>query len=608
MSIFEPDQKLGRVKGQENEFEWQEVGKNLVRDRSNLAWFFVVLVMAMMVLTTRLVFLQVTHAASNQLLAQGNRIRKIELLPSRGIITDRFNVPLSKNLPSFSLELVPANLPVAVADRERIISRLKEINLLSEIQEEKLRSDYNSPQSIALVEHLDHDKALEYKVDFQDDPGLQIVDRPRRDYLRVPGLSHLLGYTGKVGEEEIQDSSLYTYSSTVGRAGLEQVYEPDLQGKLGYEQVEVDAKGFFQRQVGLKEPIAGQTLKLSLDLELQKKAAEALKAKIEETESKSGVVIVENPQNGEILAMVSLPDYDNNEFTSGITPEQVESLFNHPDAVLTNRAIAGVYPSGSVIKPFIAVAGLAEGVITESTTIDAPAQITIGDFVFPDLKRHGLTDVKKALAVSSNVFFYAVGGGWDKIPGLGVQKIDDYLGLFGFGEKTGIDLDGELSGLVPTPAWKARVKQEAWFTGDTYHLSIGQGDLLVTPLQIVNATSAIANGGRLSTPTLVLGNKAEPISTELTQYTDSIDIVRAGMRQAVLDGSARRLQDLPVSSAAKTGTAQFGADDKTHAWFSAFAPYENPEFAVVVLIDGGGAGNEVALPVAEEIMDWYFSR
>lgn len=461
MSIFEPTRNLGKVKSQEYEFVWENKEPEFEsRNRSNLAWFFALVSVAVAVLTLRLIFLQVAHASSNQLLAQGNRIRTIELLPSRGIITDRYGTPLSKNVPSFGLELVPANLPTSRAAKEELIASLKSLRVLSIKQEEQLRANFDSPQAIELKEHLSHSDALKYKVIFQNSPSVKVVDRPRRDYLKVPGLAHLLGYTGKVREADIENSDIYTYSSIVGRSGIEESYETDLQGQLGYEQIEVDSKGFFQRSVGLKEPLPGKTLKLSLDLELQKKAGEILQKKLDEVESRSGVVIIQNPQTGEVLAMVSLPDYDNNQFTSGITNKQLDSLFNDPANPLTNRAIAGTYPSGSVIKPFIAVAGLAEGVITEDTTIDAPAQIQIGDFVFPDWKRHGLVDVKRALAVSSNVFFYAVGGGWDKISGLGVDRIDKYLSLFGFGQETEVDLGGENAGLVPTPSWKAEVKKK----------------------------------------------------------------------------------------------------------------------------------------------------
>jgi penicillin-binding protein 2 len=321
--------------------------------------------------------------------------------------------------------------------------------------------------------------------------------------------------------------------------------------------------------------------------------------------------------------MVSIPSYDNNKFSQGIKAEDYEAILNDEENPMLNRAISGIYPSGSIIKPVIAAAGLDQGVISEDTTINDPGEIKIGEWVFPDWKNHGIVDVKKAIAVSCNVFFYAIGGGWENIKGLGVDLIDQYLDRFGFGKTSGIELTGEAEGNIPTPEWKEEVKGEPWYLGDTYHLAIGQGDFLVTPLQMANALVGIANGGTLYKPHFVSkvidpeGNTvkefdAEVLSDSLVDNDYSIEVVRQGMRQSVDSdtGSSRQLQDLPVSAGGKTGTAQYDASDleRYHAWFTAFAPYDNPEIAIVVLVEKGGEGNEVAEPVANEILKYYFEN
>lgn len=634
MSIFEPDRQLGKIRESGQEFQWvdEEPPPPESTHRPSVGLLGLLLALTVLTLGFRLSVLQVTEAATNQLLAQGNRIRSRDLAPPRGLILDRRGEVLAKNVAEFAVELVPADLPRDREERQQTYSQAASVagihrdELVARVEQQGLFS----LDPILLVEHLDHDQSLLMKVTLGDLPGVRVVDRPRRDYTRAPGLAHILGYAGKITKDELARDQRYTLSSIVGKTGVEASYEALLAGERGAEQVEVDSKGHLQRILGEEPPVAGDTVTLSLDLALQRKLGEALQAQMTAVGSSAGVAVAMNPNDGQILAMVGLPDYDNNEFARGISTEQYAALASNELAPLTNRAIAGVYPSGSVIKPVVAAAGLSDGVISEQTSINAPGEIRIGDFVFPDWKVHGVVDVKKAIAVSSNVFFYAVGGGWEDIRGLGVERLDHYLERFGLGKPTGIDLPGEASGLVPTPEWKERVKGEPWYLGDTYHLAIGQGDLLITPLQILAATAAIANGGTLITPHVfhanqpavsagVLSDTREPGKVpEARAYDlvsdDVVRIVREGMRQGVQAGSSRRLQSLPVSAGAKTGTAQFGApktpdgEPPTHAWFTAFAPYEDPQVAIVVLIEGGGAGNEVALPVAEEVLRWHFTR
>jgi penicillin-binding protein 2 len=310
--------------------------------------------------------------------------------------------------------------------------------------------------------------------------------------------------------------------------------------------------------------------------------------------------------------LVSLPAYDNNLFAKGISSKDYALLLNDKDHPMVNRAVSGTYPSGSVIKPVVSAAALQEGVITPNTTVDTSSgAIKIGQWVFPDWKIHGVVDVKKAIAESNDIFFYAVGGGWQNIKGLGIKKLDEWLKKFNFGNPTGIDLPNEASGLVPDDAWKRKVKKEAWYIGDTYHLSIGQGYFLSTPLQVANATATIANGGQVIKPHLLdkvvdnNGNIKQIYKKEVVRenFIDPrhLQTVREGMRQMVTAGNL--FQNFPVAVAGKTGTAQYGLNNENdHAWFTCFAPYDNPEIVVTAIVEGGGHGYYAAVPVAQKIL------
>ncbi|MFH1460848.1 MAG: penicillin-binding transpeptidase domain-containing protein, partial [Patescibacteria group bacterium] len=399
----------------------------------------------------------------------------------------------------------------------------------------------------------------------------------------------------------------------------------------GQEQFEVDSLGKTQRLLAIKPAQPGQGLMLHLDRGLQEKlyqsldqALKKLRASGESTRKAAALAI--NPKDGGIRALVSLPSFDNNLFAQGISQEELIVLKNDPNEPFLNRALAGQYPSGSIIKPLIAAAALEEKAVKPNQTIDCQGGLAIANeynpeiiYHFPDWKAHGLTDIIKAIAESCNVFFYTIGGGYGKIDGLGINKIKEYLQDFGLGQTTGIDLPYEQIGLIPDPDWKAKAKEgEPWYLGDTYHLAIGQGDILVTPLQMALAISAIANNGTLYQPQVVdkiIDQDKDLIKDVFPQKVrenfidlSNLKIVQQGMRQAVLTGSARALASLPVTAAGKTGTAQFGNQDKTHAWFVGYAPYQEPEIVIVVLIEAGGGGDQTAVPVAKEVLEWYFSQ
>ena len=326
-----------------------------------------------------------------------------------------------------------------------------------------------------------------------------------------------------------------------------------------------------------------------------------------------GSIIALDPRSGAIRALVNYPAYDPNAFSQPGKFSESTVFFGDERQPLFNRAISGSYAPGSTIKPLIAAAGLQEGVITRNTSFLSTGGINIGIWSFPDWKSggHGQTNVTKAIAESVNTFFYLLAGGDENIKGLGVEKITEYLSAFSWGKTTGIDLPNEAEGFLPSAEWKKEVKDERWYIGDTYHLGIGQGDVLVTPLQVAVGTAAIANGTTVYQPFIVADKVAQNSSrtehkTKIPINKSHIQTVQEGMRQAVLEGSARRLSSLPLAVAGKTGTAQFaGGIENTHAWFTSFAPYDTPELTVTVLLEKGGKGDEHAVPIAQEIWQWW---
>jgi len=326
-------------------------------------------------------------------------------------------------------------------------------------------------------------------------------------------------------------------------------------------------------------------------------------------------VVALDPRNGAVRALVSYPSFDPNVFSQPRFRAGVNDYLNDQRQPLLNRPISGMYPPGSTIKPFLAVAALEEGVVTETTSVYSDGGLSIGIWNFPDWKAggHGQTDLVKALAESVNTYFYILAGGDDTRLGLGVERIADYLRLFGWGEETDIDLPGEQAGLIPSPEWKQQTKDERWYIGDTYHLGIGQGDVLATPLQIAVATAAVANGGVVYQPHVVSeekmsdGDTYQPVirKSTLSVKPRHLATVRRGMRSAVLDGSARGMRDIAVPVAGKTGTAQFSSEDATHAWVTSFGPDRDPELVLTVLLERGGQGDVAAVPVAREVWEWW---
>ncbi|KKQ18039.1 MAG: Penicillin-binding protein 2 [Berkelbacteria bacterium GW2011_GWA1_36_9] len=632
MSIFDlyddrylPGDKSGRSLRQDvleyDHFNKDATGGEIFQEKKKSFWLpYLISFLAFGVLMTQLLRLQITQGSFNRNLAEGNRIRAREIAAPRGLIYDSSGKILAQNKASFNLEIYPLDFPRDATGKEEIFQKLSEITQIpkTEIEDKVAKKGFLTYDPIVLKENLDRDTAmiLEYKT--VNLPGVVIAKDPVREYQPISGLGPVLGYVGKVNDKDLKNHPDYGLSDEIGQEGLELFYEKYLRGKPGILEVEVDSRGRQQRQLSATAPMPGNNLTLSIDGALEAKMAESLGAQVSAVSSPGGAIVAVNPQTGQILGMASFPTFDNNIFTSINMNEEYNKLINDPAKPMFNRVISGTYPSGSIIKPVVAAAGLQEGIITANTTINAPGEIKVGNWSYPDWKIHGLTDVRKAIAESVNIFFYALAGGWDKIKGLGIAKLDDYLIKFGFQEKTGIDLLGEASGLVPTPEWKEKNKKEIWYLGDTYHLGIGQGDFLITPLQMAMATSVIVNGGELLRPQIVSkitdkdGNVIQDFKKDVKSKNliddQNLQVVREGMRQAVTSGSAKLLGSLPVPVAAKTGTAQFGAEGKTHAWMTAFAPYNNPQIMIVALVEEGGEGYATAGPVVYDVLNWYFNH
>ena len=627
--IFDPYVPLGSLKQVRDDFSKEPTSTEGVDSSSafdevsaakrGFTLFKILVVLISSVLLFRLVFLQITQGQENFLLAEGNRLKTEPILSPRGLLYDRNGVVLVQNIPSFSLVLHPAELFKDAAKLEESIGKISQLIAINPDKLKKIIEDSKDIKSLVIKEGLSRDDSLSYELILEGISGIDLTTVPVRQYVNAPSLGHILGYIGKINSEELEQRRELLPISYIGKTGVEKVYDKILQGIPGVETLEVNSLSQTIRSIGIQPAKVGRSLLLSIDSELQVVATNALLDSIKKNNASSGAAVVMDVRTGDILSMVSVPFVDNNIFSPGGDLEARQAALTNPASPLLNRAIAGQYPAGSTIKPFVAAAALQEGVVSENTKIDTSAgEIIIGRWRFPDWKIHGLADVKQALAESNNIYFYTIGGGNGNISGLGANRLSEYFRIFGFGDYTNIDLLGEANGLVPTPDWKLSYKKERWYIGDTYNLSIGQGDLLVTPLQLTRATAAIANSGKLLTPRVVSkylstdrqGVEELPINISRENFINPyiLNIVREGMRMVVISGSARSFSLLPVEVAAKTGTAQFNkSKDRTHSWFTAFAPYQKPEIAISVIIEGGGEGFSVAAPVAKNIIEKYFS-
>ncbi|MBI2451295.1 MAG: penicillin-binding protein 2 [Parcubacteria group bacterium] len=592
-------------------------------------YFFIEFAVGILILTifaARLFFLSIIKGEYFWKISESNHSSRELIAPERGIIYDRDFELLVANVPRFSLILKNG----AMLDDEEILDLAKKLSPLiqadvaeiSDIFKEAIAGLASQKSDIVIFPNVDPEKALILKSVLEKDGQLTLASQKGRNYIDGEIFSHIIGYLGKIGRE-LADKNDYSYNDLIGKAGLELLFEPLLRGRAGELKREFDARGNLVAERIVKQPFNGQNLVLSINAGLQRKMKESLAARLERRGSRAGAAVAMDPRNGEILGLVSLPGFDNNLFLK-TSSKDLKKILSDSQKPLFNRAVAGEYPPGSTIKPLMATAALEEKIIDPAFQVFDPGYISVPSlydasiiYTFKDWKYFGNVNMKRAIAESANVYFYTIGGGYEGFKGLGIEKIKTYFKKFGLGNLFGIDLNGEKSGLVPDPDWKLNVKKELWFIGDTYNVSIGQGDLRVTPLQLASAYAALANGGKLFKPRILreivdgdknIIQKFEPeILNESIASSENIETVREGMRETVRSGSATSLYSLPVQVAGKTGTAQFG-NGKKHAWFGSFAPYQNPEIVLIVLVEEGEGGSVDAVPVAKDILTWYFSK
>ncbi len=590
-------------------------------DRRRSTYFFVLGVLLLGVFAGRLAYLNLIRGGEYQTMAQRNSLRSLVLVAPRGIIYDRFGEPLVQNEPSLDAVIVPNDLPQDATQRSQVLERAKAFfEPETELWESLVkRLEAKSLQPVLVRSHVEQGLIVKFLTERKQFPGVVLMKSAEREYIDGKIFSHLLGYEGKIRPEEyaaLKDEG-YLMTDAIGKQGVERSYESDLRGVHGKQLIEVDALGEVKKELGMVSPQKGNDLFLTIDADLQREAYRIMEDSLGKANLRKGALIALDPRSGAVRTLVSFPSYDNNLFSGGISSAAYGELANNPDKPLFNRSIAGEYPPGSMIKPILAGAALAEGIVSPETSIESRGGIRVGRFFFGDWKAHGFTDLRRAIAVSSDVYFYSIGGGYGNISGLGIDRMRQYEERFGWGGKTGIDLPGEQDGFLPTPKWKEDRFGERWYIGDDYNSSIGQGYVTATPLQVVNATAAIANGGVLYQPRVVEAvqsggeqlKKTSIITNEKILSSDILRIVREGMRETVTEGTAQSLNDLPVAVAGKTGTAQFGGEKQTHGWFTSFAPYEDPELAVVVLVeDQPEESTYHAVPITRALYQWYFEN
>ncbi|MDD2823467.1 MAG: penicillin-binding protein 2 [Candidatus Daviesbacteria bacterium] len=582
--VFKVTHPFGHFKRHKinNDDEWADTfipNYNLEDDdvRTHSPWRLAILASIMMIIFAgiffRLFHLQVVMGAENKQRADSNRIQLKVIHAHRGVIYDRNNKVLAENTPGFRIG-------------KNIITR---------------------------------DESLMFEA--KQDPSLNKleIDSIRR-YPQGEAISHVLGYVGQISEDELKDTQNKNYKlgDRIGRSGVEQVYESVLKGIDGAEIIEIDASGNKLRTLGRVEPIPGQNVHLSIDLDLQKATYQYLSTAINKEKICCGAAIVQNPNNGQILAMVSIPSYDNNAFTDPGKNNLISNYFNDPNSPLLNRAISGTYAPGSTFKIASALAGLSSGKITGSTQIEDTGVMKIDTWSFANWyfissgKTDGMVDVVKALERSNDIFFYQLGAL------VGEKTLGDTAKKLGMGKKLGIDLPGEADGLIPDGAWKQKNIGDVWYPGDSLHMAIGQGFVLVTPLQILSETSFIANSGTLLRPSVVdfiskADNqiikqfKYDPLVNNIFKKAD-IDLVKSGLsRVPQSQGTAWPFFGFTIPTAGKTGTAETGEVGKTQAWYTSYAPIDNPQLTATVLLEKGGEGSNVSAPVVKDIFTWYFS-
>ena len=586
----------------------------------------VVLVFFFVILITRLWYLQIQQGEEYTKLAKNNRVRYLEIAAPRGNILDRKGREIVTNRPSFNV--------VWVREKNRVDDALiKKIAAILDIEISELlartRKMVGTPGHIPirLAEELSWDQVAYIENNRMELPGIKIEVIPQRVYHYGNLASHIIGYLGEINPKELSstDSEGYRSGDMIGKMGLEKLREKDLRGEKGRHYMEVNALGFEQRNLKGLEPLPGNDVQLTIDVDLQQ-AAEELMMK----DDKSGAVVAIEVNTGRLLMLASSPVLELDKFLGGISVKNWKEMLTNPHHPLINKIVQGQYPPASTYKIVTAIAGLAEGVITPDSSVYCPGHYRFGNRTYRCWKKtgHGAVNLKRAMSESCDVYFYQVG------QRLGVNRIAGYATRLGLGRKTGVEMEHEKSGLIPTSDWKMKRYKKAWQEGETLSIAIGQGFNLVTPLQLALMTATVANGGTLYQPGMIEtvrdpdGHIIEQFQpTVLDRFDDqgsNLEIIKEGLIEAVNGrrGTARRAKLDNITVAGKTGTAQvvrlkqykhLKEEDipykyRDHAWFTCFAPAERPEIAVTVLVEHGLHGGSAAAPIAKAVLEKYFGR
>jgi len=598
------------------------------RNRLMLAGFGIFI--AFGVLLARFTWLQVVQQTYYHTLAEANRISVVPVVPNRGLILDRNGEVLAANYSAYTLEITPSKVP----NVERAIdelARVIDVTPRDRRRFKKLQEEIKNFESLPIRTRLTEEEVARFAVNRYRFPGFEIKARLFRSYPQGEVASHAIGYIGRINDDDvkrIETAGLTTnYKGTdhIGKLGIEGAYEKELHGVTGSEQVEIDAGGRAIRSLSRSEPLSGNNLVVTLDLQLQRIAEEAF-------QDYKGALVAIDPKTGEVLALVSKPGYDPNLFVDGIDPQNWDALNNSPDKPLNNRALRGQYPPGSTIKPFMALAALEYKKRSPDFTISDPGYFALPGVAhrYRDWKKggHGIVNLHKAIVISCDTYFYGLAND------LGIDSIHRFLSGFGFGARTGIDIEGELSGLAPSQEWKWQRFKQKWYAGDTVSVGIGQGYMLTTPLQLAAATATIANDGVPVHPRLLKAvqdaktQETRPLSAAATRDAvavkpEYINFVRAAMVDVTRPGGTAAAvgQGASYPIAAKTGTAQVIGmkqgeryDEKRmkqehwdHALLIAFAPADNPTIALAILVENGRHGGSTAGPMAREVFDYYIT-
>lgn len=591
--------------------------KRLIRQRLLAATVFILLLTA--VLVARMYFLQVVQYEHHSTLAENNRIHVQSLPPTRGLVYDRNGVVLAENRPSFSLTLTRER----AGDWRQVLDTLMEVLELDSEEKDtyikRIEQGRRPFEPVPVLFELSEAQIARIAVNQYRLPGVEVEAQMVRYYPFGEQFAHTVGYVGRINEDDLKRLDPVEYSGThhTGRLGVERFYEKQLHGKVGYEEVETNARGRVLRVLNRVEPQSGQDVYLSLDIRLQQAAKKAL-------DGRRGAVVALDPRTGEVLAMVSEPSYDPNPFVTGIGFKAYAELRDSIDQPLYNRVLRGLYPPGSTIKPMVVLAGLDAGVITPASTVFDPGfyQLPNNSHKYRNWNRagDGWVGLELAVARSNDTYFY------DLAHKLGVDRLHEYMTLFGFGRRVALDMFEESAGLMPSREWKRQRYRQAWYPGETLILGIGQGYMQSTPLQLAQATALVASRGKWIRPHLARSVGGEPVidpeplpdiqlsNPEYWEYArKAMEAVVHGAR-----GTARKIgQDAPYRIAGKSGTAQVVAikqgerynRDKVqerhrdHALFIAYAPAEAPEIAVAVMVENGESGSGVAAPVARAVLD-----